>query len=84
MRARKRQTKFNQEFIGSNQTNKRLSEFGSGGIWPLMAKVVLPALLVSLLFGIFVFSDQLMMQKLIPVDGHAYYDPVRQQMGELS
>lgn len=84
MRARNRKTEFTHQSLGLTNVDMRLVSFSSGGIWALTAKVVLPALLVSLLFGVFVFSDQLMMQKLIPVDGHAYYASVREQMGQQS
>lgn len=59
----------------------RIAVFSQAKIGPLTARVVIPALLVSLLFGIFVFSNQILMQKLIPVDGHQYFATVRAELG---
>lgn len=46
--------------------------FSKEKIWKLNLKVVFPSLLISLLFGIFIFSDQIIMQQLIPSDGVNY------------
>lgn len=41
-------------------------------VWKLSFKVVLPSLLISLLFGIYIFIDQILMQHLIPKNGVNY------------
>lgn len=46
--------------------------FSKEKIWKLNLKVVFPSLLISLLFGIFIFADQIIMQQLIPSDGINY------------
>lgn len=48
--------------------------FSKEKIWKLNLKVVFPSLLISLLFGIFIFADQIIMQQLIPKDGINYSD----------
>lgn len=46
--------------------------FSKEKIWKLNLKVVFPSLIISLLFGIFIFADQIIMQQLIPKDGIDY------------
>lgn len=42
-------------------------------MWKLNLKVVLPSLLLTLLFGIYIFIDQVLMQKLIPENGINFF-----------
>lgn len=43
--------------------------FQSDSLWKLSLKVVLPSLIVTLLFGIYIFIDQLLMQQIVPENG---------------
>ena len=75
------------EKIGSN-----VNEFyAKQNMWKLSSRVVLPSLLLTLLFGIYIFIDQLLMIYLIPKMGVDYYQkyfdslqmPILEQMNEI-
>lgn len=80
MSERQANNELHQQLLVDSQTS-RIAVFSQAKIGPLTARVVIPALLVSLLFGIFVFSNQILMQKLIPIDGHQYFATVRDELG---
>lgn len=48
-------------------------------IWLLSVKVVFPSLCISLLFGIYIFIDQILMQHLIPNNGINYINNILTQ-----
>lgn len=49
--------------------NSKTNIFEKENIFKLCIKVVLPSLIISLLFGIYVFADQVLMQQIIPNNG---------------
>ncbi len=67
--------------IASDLSNEIGGFFAREKMWRLSAKVVAPALLVSLLFGCFVFADQMLVQHLAPFDGNAYFAPIQAALG---
>ncbi|WP_027120001.1 MATE family efflux transporter [[Mycoplasma] testudinis] len=64
------------QVLASFNERKAADFFGKAPIHILGLQVILPALLLSLLFGIYVFADQIMLQQLVPIDGHNYFAPI--------
>ncbi|EGZ31347.1 MATE family efflux transporter [Malacoplasma iowae] len=60
--------------IFSEKIDANVNDFyAKQNMWKLSAKVVIPTLLLTLLFGIYIFIDQLLMIYLIPKMGIDYY-----------
>lgn len=53
---------------------KDSSIFQKENLWKLSLRVVLPSIIVTLLFGIYIFVDQVLMQQLIPNNGVNFFD----------
>ena len=48
--------------------------YAKENIWKLSLKTVVPSLLLTLLFGIYIFIDQMLIVNLVPQDGHNYIE----------
>lgn len=60
--------------FSNSKTLKAQKLFVETNIWLAILKVALPGLLISLMSGIYIFADQLLMALLIPTDGvHDFY-----------
>lgn len=59
--------------IKNNFDNNTNEFYKKENIWIISLKVVLPSLLLTLLFGIYIFIDQLLIINLIPNDNINYY-----------
>lgn len=53
--------------------NNNKSIFQTEKLWKLSLKVVLPSLIVTLLFGIYIFVDQVLMQQIVPNNGVNFF-----------
>ncbi|CRH70013.1 Uncharacterised protein [Chlamydia trachomatis] len=62
--------------VFKNKKRKFLNEsmYETESIPKLTLKVLVPSLFVSLLFGIYIFVDQILMQHIIPVNGINYLE----------
>lgn len=66
--------KSNTQQIFEKSCNQRtITFFNQASMVKLGLHVVFPTLLLSLLFGVFVFADQIIMQQFIPNDGNNYF-----------
>ncbi|MDE7100151.1 MAG: hypothetical protein K2N99_02865, partial [Malacoplasma sp.] len=57
--------------------------YAKDNIWKLSLKTVVPSLLLTLLFGIYIFIDQMLIVNLVPQDGHNYIEIFFKNNNEL-
>ncbi|MDE5841722.1 MAG: hypothetical protein K2H11_01960, partial [Malacoplasma sp.] len=57
--------------------------YAKKNIWKLSLKTVVPSLLLTLLFGIYIFVDQMLIVNLVPQDGHNYIEIFFKNNNEL-
>ncbi len=57
-----------QWFKTNHQQDKKIYQFEHVNIWYMSLKMIMPALLISLMMGVYLFIDQLMMVRFIPTD----------------
>lgn len=68
----------------SNDINQSIDNaYGKENLWKLSFKTILPSLLLTLLFGIYIFVDQILIVNLVPKDGHNYLQTYFQNIGQL-
>ena len=60
--------------MNSSLEKKIENIYGKDSLWKLSFKTVLPSLLLTLLFGIYIFVDQILIVNLVPQDGHNYIE----------
>ncbi|MCF0217990.1 MAG: hypothetical protein HUJ42_03040 [Malacoplasma sp.] len=58
--------------MNSLNEKKIFDVYGKMNIWKLGLNVIIPSLLLTLLFGIYIFVDQMIIINLVPNDGHNY------------
>ena len=67
------------------QLEKNIDDiYAKGNIWKLSVKTVVPSLLLTLLFGIYIFIDQMLIVNLVPQDGHNYIEIFFKNNNELA
>lgn len=53
--------------------NKEINNiYEKNNLWKLSVKIILPSLLISLLLGVYIFVDQMLLIHLVPKDGNDY------------
>lgn len=62
----------NSEKFLLNKDQKIENAYLNSNLWKLSLKVILPSLLLTLLLGIYIFIDQMLIINLVPQDGHNY------------
>lgn len=69
----------------TNSLNKAVNNiYEKNNLWKLSAKIIIPSLLLSLLLGIYIFVDQLLLINLVPKDGHNYLFDYFRKNNELA